>query len=220
MLSSRFHAHFILLVSFFFLLSCASSSNEDDIQEVLTLDVRVHLLESPESPGLTTTLDEDDVRAVFDGVNEIWEQAAIVWNIESIITETAFNGANFERVLRNEIPGTFEIVSSVIPRANLTNGRWDVFLIRDLGGGVGGLYFPGIPAVLQPEIDPNGISGLEGGLVRILSHELGHSLSLQHVACTSQGNLLAPGCVQGVRTRLTEGQIEAARRQASSNRPF
>lgn len=208
------------LIAFFVLLSCASNSSDNEELSPISLNVRVHLLESPDSQGLTTTLDEDDIQALFDGVNDVWEQASIVWNIESIVRETAFNGADYERALRGEIPFSFDLINSTIPRQRLTNNQWDVFLIRDLGGGVGGVYFPGIPAVLQAEIDPSGVSGLQGGLVRILSHELGHSLSLPHVACTPEGNLLAPGCVQGVRTRLDEGQIEAARRQAASNRPF
>jgi len=215
----------ILFQVFCFVLilqACSSSTNSSDDEvelELLELDVRVHLLTSQESAGLNTIITEEDIPQLFNGVNEVWSQASVRWNVESVITETALNGTQFDRMLRGEIPPSATILRSVIPRDSLTDGKWDVFLIHDFGGFAGGIYFPDIPAVLQPDTDPTGISGFQGGLIRILSHELGHSLSLVHVPCLPSGNLMAPGCPQGVRTRLVDGQIEASRNQALTGEP-
>lgn|GEM_PF-1982166 len=196
-------------------IACDSQSPVQEVErEALVLDVRVHLLESAESDGVTTTLSETEVADVFEAVNEVWDQAAIVWRIESIVRAEASDPGPFQRFLDGVDAPSIEAIAGIIPRNELLDDYWDVFLIRDLGGLAGGIYFPSIPAVLQPELDPLGARGLDGGLARILAHELGHALSLPHVPCTADGNLMAPGCFSGDRSRLGEEQIEAARRQA------
>ncbi|MGD2218099.1 MAG: hypothetical protein PVJ64_15185, partial [Gemmatimonadales bacterium] len=50
--------------------------------ESITLDVRVHLLESDQFAALDATLTESDVAVLFEGVNEIWSQAGITWRVE------------------------------------------------------------------------------------------------------------------------------------------
>ena len=57
-------------------------------------------------------------------------------------------------------------------------------------------------------------------MARILAHELGHSLGLAHVACTTGGNLMAAGCTLGSRTFLNAIQITRVRLQAETGRPF
>lgn len=113
-----------------------------------------------------------------------------------------------------------EALSSILPSGNLTRGRWDVFFAKTLGGLAGGVYLPGVPAVMVAEFDPTGARDLVVSGPRILAHELGHSISLEHVPCTTVGNLMAPGCTTGERTRLTEDQITFTLRQAGINRPF
>ena len=75
-------------------------------------------------------------------------------------------------------------------------------------------------AELSAELDPQGRRELVGATARILAHELGHSLSLPHVPCTPAGNLMSPGCPAAGRTRMSEAQVAAARRQALTGRPF
>lgn len=187
--------------------------------EEIALSVRVHLLFSDFGP-LSTRLTEAEVNTVFSRVNEIWRQASISWEIDSIIREEALNADGFALVLEGQLPNSSDIIASVLPRENLTGDAWDVFLILDLGGIAGGIYFPGIPAVLSAELDPSGNRELTGSAARILAHELGHSLRLPHVPCTAEGNLMAPGCPAVDRTRLLEAQINTARQQALSGRPF
>ena len=186
---------------------------------VLELDVQVYLLHSDESAALTTTLDAADVARVFEGVNQVWSQAGIRWRAaEPVRVEAPTIGALFEAVLNEAGSGRLGLVASILPPERISEG-WDVFFIRDLDGLAGGVYLEGISAVVQPEVNPWGIRDLEGDLVRILSHELGHALSLPHVDCPPAGNLMAPACRSGIRTYLTDAQIERARNQAVSGRP-
>lgn len=209
-----------VLAAAIFLFGCGDGSPVEAEDQTITLDVRVHLLESAQSAALTTTLTGAELELLFERVNEIWSQAGIEWRVASVVREQAQDPELFEQMLRGEAPRNTGAIATVIPRDDLTGGDWDVFFIRELFGGTGGVYFPGIPAVLQAEVDPTGSRGLEGGLPRILAHELGHSLSLQHVPCTAEGNLMAAGCPSGDRTRLTSSQIEAARALARTERPY
>jgi len=197
----------------------SAPADSDPVSEI-ELDVRVHLLESDEFTQLSTTLTGPEVGTLFEGVNEIWAEAGIRWVIESIVREPATNQELFGQVIRGEIPFTGSVLASLLPREQLLMGKWDVFLIRDLGGSLGGIYIGGIPAVIGAELDPLGARDLASSMPRIVAHELGHSIGLAHVDCVAAGNLMASGCFQGVRTRLTASQTEIARNQARTGRPF
>jgi hypothetical protein len=205
------------------LASCGDDSGPAGIvaphRTEIALRVRVHLLSSDFEP-LNTELTEDEVVTVFGRVNAIWQQALIRWEIESIVREDALNADAFASMLQGELPASEDVVASVMPRENMLRGEWDVFLILSLEGIAGGIYFPGIPATLSAELDPDGRRELTRGTARILAHELGHSLSLPHVACTTAGNLMSPGCPAENRTKLTEAQVETARQQALTGHPF
>ncbi len=199
--------HFLILsflIPVIFFYNCDNSPTTADQIEInfdpINLDVRIFLMESPASPGLTATVNENEVKKLMEGVNEVWEQANIQWEIERIQIIDALNGEDYERMLRGEIRLTTSLLLSVIPDGVIKSDSWDIFLINELTGGIGGVYLSQITSVIQPETDPLGVSGLQGGLTRILAHELGHSLTLNHVDCTSQGNLMAAGCPQGIRT--------------------
>jgi hypothetical protein len=69
--------------------------------------------------------------------------------------------------------------------------------------------------LIVSELDPAGLN--DPG--RIAAHELGHSLTLDHVKCHSEGNLMSPGCRSVNRTRLEPAQIEDARKQAQFGEP-
>ena len=207
-----------LLVTSALVASCNSDEPTDGDFDSTILRMRVHLLQSDFSP-LNTTLTEDDVRTIITGVNDVWQQAGVSWEIESIVSNDALNAAVYESILLRDLPATGPRIASILPSASISEGRWDVFYLMDLGGLAGGVYLAPLTSVVVAELDPNGQRDLTGSVARILAHELGHSLGLQHVPCAPEGNLMAPGCQAGDRTRLTSGQIDVALSQAATGRP-
>lgn len=175
------------------------------------LPVRVHVVTSRVAP-IDATLTNSGVQALFDRANQVWQAAEIAWRIESISTVAAQSETEVELALANSTPLSPGLLLSVVAGAQLTPGEWDVFLVSDLTSAFGapGVYFPSVPLMFSSQVDPAGV----GDPGRILAHELGHSLTLPHVPCTPEGNLMSPGCPSADRTRLTAAQVQAARGQA------
>jgi hypothetical protein len=196
-----------------------SITNPGELENI-TLDVRVHLLESDQFAALDATLSDADVDVLFEGVNETWSQAGITWRVESVVREPSLDGTSFMAALSGAIPITGSVLASILPSGNVLPGKWNVFVIRDFGNFAGGVYLDFRGAVIFAENGPIGPQDPSTDGRRILAHELGHSLSLLHVPCTSIGNLMAPGCFAQDRTRLEAVQIVPARAQAQRGRPF
>ncbi len=184
------------------------------------LAVRLHLVQSDELDALNVRLSDEEVTELVTAVNETWAQAGIIWGLESIVREDARNESLFRRALMDPTVSPLGLITSVLSPENLRPDIWNVFMIRDLGGGLGGVYLPSEKVVVSTEIDPLGGRDIDGGMARILAHELGHSLGLIHVPCTAQGNLMATGCTLGSRTFLDATQITRVRVQADLGRPF
>ena len=181
----------------------APTGPEPDEDGAIHLELRIHLLQSSELDALDATLTDDEVGVVIRAVNEVW------------LNPDAF------RQLVNNLGGNLNgLVAAVLPTENVRPDIWNVFLVRDFGGTIGGVYLVRQQVVVSAELDPLGSRDLSGGTARILAHELGHSLGLDHVQCSGPGNLMAAGCPLGTRTRLDPVQIQSARRQAKTGRPF
>jgi hypothetical protein len=209
----------ILALAVLFMGACSDESSVGPQSSQITLKVRVHLLQSTEFAPLNSTLADSEVLQLFAGANAIWERAGVTWQVESIVRVEVLNAAGYASILRGEIPATGPAIASVLPLENAAPDEWDVFLLRDFGGLVGGVYLSPFSSVVAAELDPAGQRDLSGSAARILAHELGHSLTLQHVTCTADGNLMSPGCATGDRSLLTSGQIDLARVQANTGRP-
>ena len=198
----------------------APTSPAPDEAGTIQLEVRLHLLQSSVLDALDVTLTDDEVGEVIQAVNEVWAQADVVWQIEQIVRELALNPDVFRLVLNDTRGNSTGLVAAVLPHENLRSDIWNVFLIRDFGGTVGGVYLLDDQVVVAAELDPLGNRDLSGATARILAHELGHSLGLGHVPCIEAGNLMAAGCPLGTRTLLEPVQIRIARQQAATGRPF
>jgi len=186
----------------------------------IELAVRMHLVQSDQVDELNVRLSDEEVTDLLAAVNETWAQAGIVWSLESIVREDALNESLFESALTDPDVSPVSVIISVLPAENFRPDIWNVFMIRDFGGEVGGVYLGNQKLVVSTELDPNGERDINSGMSRILAHELGHSLSLFHVECEGEGNLMASACVLGTRTLLDATQIERARLRAEWGSPF
>lgn len=221
MISAHIRKSIALLA--FALAACDSSTeptaSPDALNETFHLTVRVHLLGSDEFAALNSTFTEAQIDTLFAGLNDIWQQATVVWQIESIIREPALNAEGYRRVLSGASTSPGSVIETIFPRDNLLAGGWNVFVIGDMGSFAGGIYLSS-RVVIFPQSGPAGEQGTTGRGPRILAHELGHSLSLAHVPCGAAGNLMSPGCGGRSPAGLTPIQVGAARRQAASGHPF
>ena len=188
--------------------------------EAIELAVRLHLVQSDQLDALNVRLSDAEVTELVTAVNETWAQAGIIWSLESIVREDARNESLFSRALMDPTVSPISVLTSVLTPENLRPDIWNVFMIRDFGGSLGGAYLPMEKVVVSTEVDPLGQRDIDGGMARILAHELGHSLGLIHLPCTAQGNLMATGCTLGSRTFLDATQITRVRLQAETGRPF
>ncbi|MEN8376716.1 MAG: hypothetical protein ABFS34_14915 [Gemmatimonadota bacterium] len=182
---------------------------------LIELPLRVHVLSS-RVDQIDSDATDAQVGALLDRSNQIWARAGIRFTLDLTVREAIGAEAEIEAALAGG-PVPLSVIAGGLPRGELSGGRWDAFIVDDLTAlsGAPGVFVPSIPALVSSEVDPAGIN--DPG--RILAHELGHSLTLEHVDCPPEGNLMAAGCPGTDRGRLTDAQIEAARAKAETGRP-
>ena len=200
--------------------ACSDGAGPTDHPEPIELAVRVHLVQSDQLDELNVRLSDAEVTELMTAVNRTWAQAGVIWSLESIVREDARSESLFHSALTDPNVSLVSVLTSVLTPENVRPDIWNVFLIRDFAGGLGGVYLPIEKLVVSAEIDPSGQRNIDGGMSRILAHELGHSLGLVHIPCAGQGNLMAAGCAPGTRTLLDATQITRARFQAETGVPF
>jgi len=166
---------------------------------VLTVPVRVHLMQSKTTPAMHTTMTEADVRRIFGKVNMVWSQAGVHFEIESLVhTEAAVLSEEMEK--KDE----FVRVHTMVPKASLGAGMLNVCYVKEVKPN--GFLHAGLIVVK----DTASLRSVEGGfdepLPRVTSHEIGHALSLPHRQ--DRTNLMASGTTG---FSLNEAEIKAAR---------
>ena len=204
-------------------IACSDSSTApagDTKLEEIVLPLRVHLLRSSQVESLNAPLTVEQAQTLVGDLNEVWAQGNIRWSVEMLVEEDAIVTPNVLRAFNGgaavDVPVLLEAIGG-----NPQAAGWDVYLVRDLGNaGFSGVYLSRTGIAFAKLADQNGVIDLANFGTRVLAHELGHSLSLSHVSCPPEGNLMAPGCPGEVRTRLSDAQVNAARAQASRGRPF
>lgn len=169
---------------------------------IITLPVRIHLMQSGSIPDMHSTLVEADIRRIMGKVNRVWAQAGIQFEIESILPVDAIPMPE-----ENRLKSEFVRVKSMIPKSELSATGIDICFVKKVQPNG---FFYGEPIVVK---DTASLREVEGGLdeplPRVTSHEIGHALGLEHRQ--DRTNLMQSGTTG---FSLNEEEIATARAKA------
>ncbi len=195
--------HFISALFFFTLLAPLFAEEPSKATlPILTLPVRVHLVQSETMAAMQTSLVEADIQRIFGKANMVWAQAGIQFEIESIGLTQALE-LKPEMRLKPE----FERVKSMIPQARLSAMALNVCYVKEVSPN--GFYYGELIVVKDMAALREVPGGLDEPLPRVTSHEIGHALGLRHRQDTT--NLMQSGTTG---FSLNEAEITTARAKA------
>lgn len=190
--------HFILALFTSIRLTTAS----DDVPALIVIPVRIHLVQSSRYPSLHALMTETTIRSLWTEVDSIWSAARVRFVIESV-----------EPLISIDVPAKRWLqrdrnwVRSAIPASKLHGDALDLCFIHEMGPN--GFYY-GEPVVVSETPAAYKVSGgAENRVARVIAHELGHAMTLQHR--DPKTALMAPGST-GI--KLDEKEILSARTAA------
>ena len=169
---------------------------------ILTLPVRVHLMQSTTTPAMQTTLTEMDIRRIFTKVNMVWAPAGIQFEIESIGPTQAVELNEEQRFLPE-----YDKVAAMIPQDRLSATAINVCYVKEVQPN--GFYNGKLIVVKDTAALKEVAGGLDEPLPRVTSHEIGHALGLPHRQDTT--NLMQSGTTG---YSLNEAEIATTREKA------
>jgi|TARA_B100001971_G_scaffold204007_1_gene219679 hypothetical protein len=211
-----------------------------DDGRLLTMLVKVHYLKS-QFPAIDADPKLTNLRPLVAGANEMWQQAGIRFSLEvpksmrPVDRDAEKTYADlFKPELTANVINQFlaKAIYRMLPDLPSRGKVLHIVVVHTMPQGYGAVYLPGKGVILMPQvkyaklISENGVwkngSDVFFAQSNILAHELGHALSLKHVA--TQGNLMIDGKLRegggiGPGVDLTQEQIVAARKQAFTGGP-
>jgi hypothetical protein len=212
-----------------------------DDGRLLTLKVQVHHLKSSFA-SINADSKLTNIRPLLAGVNEMWRSANIRFVADRPVSmraadrdaEKAFAGLFKSGVSATAVAQLqSRVLHKMLPDLPDRGKVFHIVVIYTMPRAYGAVYLPAKGMVLMPQVkfaalvDADGVwkdgSPVFFAQSNILAHEMGHSLSLPHVA--TQGNLMIDGKLRkgggvGPGIKLTAQQILAARRQAFTGGPY
>jgi len=193
--------------------------------EILSVPLRVHILWSDLVPALDSTVTDEQVREMVANANELWQPAAIQWQLESIVHTQAERQLGFRSTVIDDPTGRGEgasdTFSRVCPGEDWLNPGWNVCWVRAVPRGA--LYLNSQGGALLGEAD------VLGGAVPpfALGHVLGHLMGLLDAPeCAGtfmrwfEGAGAGSSCNNPTPTDLSNIQIQRARVQARIGSPY
>ena len=158
--------------------------HSDNVLPQLTLRVRAHLMQSVLQPRHQTSLNAAAVSSLFNEVNAIWAPAGIRFQLEAVDAVQAL-----DIVPKRWFERDRNWVKSAIPTQHFSPTAIDVCFVREMGPNG---FFYGEPVVVceAPEFTKVR-GGANDPVARVIAHELGHVLFLQHRQ--DHTNLMASG---------------------------
>ena len=214
-----------------------ATTNENAL---ITLPVKIHYLKS-RYVAINADPKATNLRPLLAGTNEIWKTANLRFAAgrpERMQVADMTAEGEFANLFKPDVPKAYvrqnqsRILHKMLPDLPDRGKAFHIVLIYTMPDAFGAVYLPAKGLVLMPQIkfagliDPKGVwkdgSPVFFAQSNILAHEMGHSLSLPHVA--TQGNLMIDGRLRegagvGPGVGLDLDQIKAARRQALTKGP-
>ncbi|MBI5774535.1 MAG: matrixin family metalloprotease [Verrucomicrobia bacterium] len=184
-----------------FAISLGGCATAADSPPLLSVPLRVHLVQSDKEADLQTTLTKADVERIIGKANKVWSPAGVRFQLESVRNTVAVIQTPPER------DGKSRWVTDAIPKAALFTNGLNVCYVKHVAPNG---FWSGKIAVVKDTASLKEVpGGIDEPLPRVTAHELGHALGLPHRQNVT--NLMASGTTG---FSLTEHEIQTARARA------
>lgn len=221
----RYPSRVLLLAAV--IVSSLSAQSQDSLSldslDLISLPVRVHIIQSERLPKLDADIQQDQLNQMFEQANLVWRQAGIEWVIERRLELSASFETAYARAAdpKSQLKPAqrLNIINAVCSYQEPLAAGWNLCIVGRFANGAGGAFFPNTnrktPSLIWPLEDQLGSFN-----AATLAHEMGHSLGLPHAS--RKPNNLMTGGGNNMRRKagsldqiiLTAEEIQLARHQA------
>jgi hypothetical protein len=177
-----------------------------EYEQHLLVPVRGHLLRAKTVAAANTALGDADLTRILAKVNRIWAAAGIQFYLEGRVTEEAAAQDLYQGLAENRTEAHLLLLR---PRGTLAEGMFHAYFVREMAPNGIFLRRDGIFVKETAKLKPVE-GGIDEALPRVLAHELGHGLDLEHRQDTL--NLMASGTTG---TSLNAPEVDTARAAAA-----